>query len=88
MGSARERVGTEGARDWKNGDNTGYLIKSPLLEGNYGYIITGWGVQLETLNHKSRVYRGKTRCYQSVQLWWASCKNILGKQVSGQGVSE
>jgi hypothetical protein len=61
-------------------------LKFLLLEGNYGYISTSWGAQLETFNHESRVYRRKTRCYQCVQLWWASCKNImLGKQVSHQG---
>jgi hypothetical protein len=37
-------------------------LKTHLLEGNYGYIGTRWGVQLETLNQKSRMYRRKPRC--------------------------
>ena len=32
-------------------------------------------MQLETLNHMSRMYRRKTRCYQSV----FSCGGLLGK---------
>jgi hypothetical protein len=76
--------GDRGARDMKNGDKTVCLIKSCLLKGSYGCISTSWGVQLETLNHKSRMCLRKPGCYQSV----FSCggllaKNImLGKQVS------
>jgi hypothetical protein len=84
----------------KNGDKTVCLIKyqvsslksqvssfkSGLWESNYGYICTCWGVQMETLNHKSRMYRRKTRCYQSMFRCGLLAKNIiLGKQVSCQG---
>jgi hypothetical protein len=78
----KRESGDVGARDAKNGDNTGYLLKVQgsrlkyhLLKGSYGYICTHWGMQLETLNHKSRMYRRKTRCYQSV----FSCGRLLAK---------
>jgi hypothetical protein len=72
--SAREREwGLRGKRreEWRQDS----LIKSRLFKGNYGYIYICWGVQLETLNHKSRMYRRKARCYQSV----FSCGGLLAK---------
>jgi hypothetical protein len=48
---------------------------SNLLKGNYGCVSTSWGVQLETLNHKSRMCLRKTGCYQSV----FSCGGLLAK---------
>jgi hypothetical protein len=84
-------------RDVKNRDKTVCLIKSHLLKGNYGYISTSRGVQLETLNHKCLAAVGTKLQVQDAskknkmlsecaQLWWAACKNIMrGKQVSCQG---
>jgi hypothetical protein len=72
MGSARGRVGTEGQETWRMETTQAICsrlksrvsrFKSHLLKGNYGYICTRWGVQLETLNHRSRMYRRNTRCY-------------------------
>lgn len=39
-GVCKGQSGDGGAKASKNGDKTGYLIKSRLLEGNYRYIST------------------------------------------------
>jgi hypothetical protein len=71
VGSARERVGTEEqeTRRMETEQSASSRLKSRVLfigRQKWVCISTGWGVQLETLNHKSRVCRRKTSCYQSV----------------------
>jgi hypothetical protein len=62
-GVCKGESGDGGGRDSKNGDKTVCLIKSHLLKGSYGCISTSWGVQLETLKHRSRMCLRKTECY-------------------------
>ena len=76
----RER-GDWGARDVKNQDRLSDQVSS-LLKGNYGYISTSWGLQLEIPTSPGCVGE-KQDVIRVCSTLVASCKNImLGKQVS------
>ena len=73
----------------ENGDNTGYLLKSQVsfierqlqvYKHKLGSAAGDTGPQVQDVSEKNKMLS------ECVQLWWASCKNImLGKQVSHQG---